>query len=448
MNGEALDQSPPPPADLRAAERALGTYQSTHADIAPVPIHGAALEVLDEVLFNIAASREIDIVGVFPSQCALRMIEIDAERRARGTDMVVQRTVRYFTPARVRIVAYRHAGVLGTLVQRWLGGITGLRNWLAPRWSKGSDANDALSVFEFDDMYLDCVVIAKSPGETFAVVLTQLPLLIETTEGSKSATAVIVHAVLAPEECGQLESYVEALAKNATPMAPPQVRCRSQSGGDPADLSFTPVISRLSPYGRSLRDDVEPISVVAVCADSAQGKCVLLKRRMAHNSRDDFQTLSLVSERLLLEDLASWIGSPTTNELDNALDEIWLRAGQPAQLELPESVFRRAAQRELFVCCGLDVGLDRLEHIGTALLDREGQETYLGFYIYRLKLIRTAENDEYRSALEWNRDLVSVPVAQLYGPAYRQQLNRLLKRQESLIRTTVLKFHDNSGVIA
>jgi hypothetical protein len=93
-------------------------------------------------------------------------------------------------------------------------------------------------------------------------------------------------------------------------------------------------------------------------------------------------------------------------------------------------VFRSAVQRELFMSCGLDIAADRVELRGSCLVDREGTDRYLGFYVFRVELMRSAGPDEVSHALAWNRDLQMIPVSELYTPKYRSKLNRLLRRRE------------------
>jgi hypothetical protein len=174
-----------------------------------------------------------------------------------------------------------------------------------------------------------------------------------------------------------------------------------------------------------------------VTAKTASGPSVVLKLRTEANSRDDFGTLSLLSERVLLEDLKPAV--PVEPDREHALDALWVAAGQPDTFEIPQDSFRRAAQRELFLSCGLDVAADRFSLRTTFLLDREGEDTYLGFYVFVLDLNRGAPIDELDHARRWNRDLRVVPFRELYGRAYRDKLNRLLRRREGWLREHVFK---------
>jgi hypothetical protein len=86
----------------------------------------------DGLLEEILAADRVDIMGVLPWQCGTRLIELEARRREAGQPVIHPTAVRYFTPGRDRITLYRHSGVLGRLVQRWIGGVTALSNWLQP----------------------------------------------------------------------------------------------------------------------------------------------------------------------------------------------------------------------------------------------------------------------------------------------------------------------------
>jgi hypothetical protein len=340
------------------------------------------------------------------------------------------------------VTLYRQPGVLGTLVQRWMAGVIGLRNWLQPR-NAGPDVADRLTVYEFDDMYLDCILYARKGDVTWAATLSQLPLLTSVRDSQPEALAVLVASRMSAEQVAELDIYVSALADQAVQLSPRQIRCVSM-GEKETGGRFTPVISRISPYGRLAEGDVEPIAVVAVRANTAVGPCVLLKERTPRNSRDDFGTLSLISERILVEDLSELVRGPLHPNQDRALDELWIRAGQPKKFEIPERTFRKAAQRELFLTCGLDVHEDRLRLTGDCILEREDQHTFLGFFVYRLDLIRSSSNDELKAAQAWNSDLTLVSIRDLYGRQYRPRLNRLLRRRETWLLKTVFTDEDSN----
>jgi hypothetical protein len=172
-------------------------------------------------------------------------------------------------------------------------------------------------------------------------------------------------------------------------------------------------------------------------APTPHGQAVLLKRRTQWNSREDFDTLSLVSERLLEEDFPEALAAPLSPRDDKAIDELWLRVGRPRPFIIPEEVFRHAAQRELFMSCGLDIASNRMTFQGSCLLDREGTDEHIGFFVYTVELQRSSTRDEVGHALAWSQDLELVPVPDLYSPAYLPKLNRLLRRRDNWLRRNV-----------
>ncbi|MEU8423409.1 hypothetical protein AB0C15_21285 [Micromonospora sp. NPDC048835] len=428
MSGAA--QTPP---EVKAALRALGRPQPTPKQTSSHPASLPPSPAVDDILKELLDADSVDIIGVFPYQCADRLIDLQAELLTRG-EYTSPTMVRYFTPARGRVTLYRQTGVLGTLVRRWLIGITGLRNWLEPRTSEPR-ALDRLKVYEFDEMFLDCIIHVTKDGAESGITLSQLPTL--PVSGHDSATMeMIIASRMSGEQVTELKTYLISMAAQAIPLTPQQIRCtlthNRQPGGE-----FKPVIKRIARYGRLAQDDVEPIAVVAVCVNTARGPNVLLKRRTEKNSRDDFQTLSLISERILIQDLDNQSRASLEPNLERALDDLWKRAGQPKALEVPEASFRRAAQRELFMSCGLDVHHDRLKLTGTCVLDREEGFTHLGFFVYRLDLVRSSSTDELDDVRAWSPDLVLVPLDQLYSKTYGPRLNRLLRRKEDWLRQTV-----------
>lgn len=422
--------------EVRAANRALGRPDQPPAIpiSRTVPLQGSNSDEVDRILAGLLTSEQVDIIGVLPSHCSIRLVQLFDELRSREPHASLPARVRYFTPARERVMLYRQPGVLGTLVQRWISGVTGLRNWLAPR-TADPNASDRLTIYEFNDLYLDCIVYARSGSDESAAIISQLPIVAPPESPVSMVAPELVVSRMSAEQVRDLHSYLSNLEDHAIELTPRQIRCAMDSSMQVGD-EFTPAIRRIAPYGRLAPDDVEPISVVAVCVRTPAGPSVILKQRNEHNSRDDFSTLSLISERVLLEDLVDPTLGPLA-DLEDALDDLWIRSGQPEEFSLPEKSFRNAAQRELFLSCGLDVHTSRLELVGSTILDREQETTYLGFFIYKLDLMRNDEVDELKQARSWNTALTVVPARDLFGRTYRPRLNRLLRRKEDWLRRTI-----------
>lgn len=430
-------------AEVRAARRALGDSPAPgYTPAVTQPGGGPPLNPdVDHLLDEMLAADQVDILGVLPWQCAARLQRLETLRLEAGRPVIHRQQVRYFTPARDRISLYRQPGVLGMLVQRWIAGLTGLRNWLLSSVPADGTA-DSLTVYEFDELYLDCLVYTRTGEGHSVTVLSQLPLLASSDRpGAADETLVITR--MAEDQVAEFRKYLSSLVTQVAPLQPRQILCRAEDADrEPRGngSEFTPVISEILSYGqRRPAGSVVPVAVVAVRVRTAKGPSLLLKLRTERNSRDDWGRLSLISERVLVEDLTAWLTQPLEADPVHALDTLWLRAGEPEPFELPESAFRKAAQRELFLSCGLDVADDRLELCGSCLLDREDEETSLGFFVYRLDLDRSAAFDELRHARRWSPDLRLVALSELYLPDRREKLNRLLRGRDVWLQENVFR---------
>jgi len=432
------------PAEVFAAQNAIGKVPGgvPPALTASAPTSRASITpAVDELLGEILDADNVDIVGILPWQCAGRLAELEAERVKEGMQVIHPAAVRYFTPASDVITLYRHSGVMGTLVQRWIAGTTGLRNWLRPL-TDDPQAAQTLSIFEFDDVYLDCLVHTSRQGRHTVTILTQLPVLKPQNPQLKSDETTLVITRMDESQVEKFQEYLTKLESQSRVMLPRQILCRPDSdvpqGGGALHHEFRPIIVQLIPH-RTLRpaNTVSPGAVVAICSPTAHGWAVVLKRRTTTNSVEDFDTLALISERVLEADLPSPLSGPLDADHGRALEDLWLRAGQPSTFELPEEAFRHAAQRELFLSCGLDVPASRLELRGTCLIEREDENQFLGFYVYRLDLVRSPGFDELAYVRAWNLDLQVVPFESLREPGTRHQLNRLLRQRSAWLREVV-----------
>ena len=424
-------------ARLELAGRGSAADES-EPDVSQVIVDAAIEPSTDYLLEEMAAADSLDIVGVLPWRCSAILMEITAQLRQAGQPTVEPSQVRYYTPARDRVIVYRHSEVLGPLVQRWIGGITGLRNWLLPRHSGAYRADDLL--YEVPDLYLDCLVSIVKNGNSKIIGFTQLPFAGAIDDPRQLTESPLVITQLPDHQSEVIKSHIRKLASAAKPLVSRALLCEldpSHPSGPEGD-EFVPLISALNRYDSPRpAGAATPVSVVVMLAPTAHGQAVLLKRRTRWNSREDFGTLSLVSERLLEEDFSEALAPPLSTSDEKALDELWLRMGRPRPFAIPEEVFRHAAQRELFMSCGLDIASNRMVLQGTCLLDREGTDEYIGFYVYTVELQRSSSRDEVGHALAWNPDLELVPVSELYSAAYHPRLNRLLRRRDNWLRRNV-----------
>jgi hypothetical protein len=429
------------PAEVRAAQRALG--RSAVPAEAPTPPAATSTPTsrtatVDHVLMRILKADQVDIIGVFPSQCASRLMELQAELGIRAN--TASPKVRYFTPSNSRMALYRDKENLGPIVRNWVAGINEIRNWVRPEQPiRGAESR--LRIYQFNDIYLDCIV-ATQTGNSLAVTLISLPPeLYAAGSSDEPAAADLFVAEMPEDQVSQFVRYRDRLLSHAYLMVTRHILCRAENSlrkeSSPGD-EFEPIILKLHPHRTPTPEGAVSIgSLIAVCCSTARGDAILLKERTSRNSYDDLGKLSLLSERVLAEDMSDPISGALDPSDDRALEQLWLRSGRPAEFEVPELAFRRAAQRELFLSCGLDVPAERLKRRGACLVEREAENTYLGLYIYRLDLLRDASFDELAYAQAWDSDLKLVLMRDLYDPEMRAQLNRLLRSREGWLRKAV-----------
>ena len=129
-------------------------------------------------------------------------------------------------------------------------------------------------------------------------------------------------ALLSQEEVEQLCTDVEA----------------SDQGSDPHILPLT----GLQAYGTQAFEGPSclPVAVVVLRSAAAGDQIVLLKKRTRFTDSDSFGRLSLLSSRLLEEDVAEALGVPTFTDRDaqSAMDAMWKLRGAEAHLTVSKSV--------------------------------------------------------------------------------------------------------------
>jgi len=429
------------PAEVRAAQRALGRSAASKEARTPpavTPTPASITAAVDRVLMQILMADQVDIIGIFPSQCASRLIALQAEL---GTQLnLAMPKVRYFTLSNSRIALYRDKENLGPVVRNWVAGLNEIRNWLRPEQSSSS-AHSRLQIYQFNDIYLDCLVAAQAENSLTVTLISRPPQIYAVSSFDQPSSADLFITEMPEDQTSQFVRYRDRLLSQAHLMVTRHILCRAEDGlrkePTPGD-EFRPIVLKLHPH-RTLTPEgaVSVGSLIAVCCDTARGDAILLKERNSRNSYDDLGTISLLSERVLAEDMSDAISGPLDPSDDRALEQLWLRSGRPTEFEVPELAFRRAAQRELFLSCGLDVPAERLMLRGSCLVERETENTYLGLYIYRLDLLREVNFDELEYAQAWNADLKLVLMRELYEPRTRSRLNRLLRSREGWLRNSV-----------
>jgi hypothetical protein len=421
-------QTPYEPPEVRAAKSASPPRPREAPTISVHARIGPDIEIL---LNEMLDASQIYIVGVMPWECSRRLITLQREREVAGSPPPVK-TVHYLIPERD---AKNTGATMGPRIQRWIAGLFGIRNWVVP--NRDDSANrDTLRMYVYQYDAGGCIILNRLGAEFRATSLTYLPVAQYPAEG------VLTVAPLGADQTQVVRRHVlDRLLPNSRRWEIRQVRCYGprQEDGDDAN-AFTPRIWRLTKERKLEPHETEPAVVVAVCGQTSQGPVVVLKNRDRSNSIDDFDRLSLVSEHVIVEDLVDWIKKvpgPLDPDDIRAREQVWRAAGRPERLLLQEQFFAEAAQRELFISCGLNVDFERLQFHGYRLVNRE-DGTHLGFAVFRLDLIQEEDVDEMDTVEGWSGDMRPVPVAQLYQDPYVGRLNRFLRLQQGWLLANVL----------
>jgi hypothetical protein len=411
---------------------------------------------LDHLVQRMTSASNITIVGVLPRALAEALLDAEAAPSTDGS--ASRRVLRYLTPSAERMSTYRQSDILGRFIQRWHAGLVGFRNWASRAESRGAGIDS--SVWMMDDIFLDCLIACESSiGQWSIFTAIALPQPGSILSTSRAPFESLILGVAEGPSVAAAMSRIHQLKEEAAPLVERDLICvsptvvrREEASSVAADTpaEFNAQLVGIKPY-RSPRESgsVIPVAVVAVCAESRHGPGVLLKYRTRFNAHNDFDCLSLLSERVMEEHLSLCVGKPVpqlVNE-DMRLDYWWFALGMPALFDVPESAFIAAAQREVYWSCGLDLPPDRFERRGRLLVDRHEGPELLGFYAFRVALKRERGFAEFEHALAWNPDLRFVPVADLYQPAAANLLpggsgatllNRLLSLRQDWVRTVLL----------
>lgn len=413
-------QNPYDPPEVKAARSAVTLRQRQAATI---PVRAPIGPTVEALFRQMLDAHEVFILGSLPWECSQRLITLQHERLKAAAPPPVK-TVHYFIPERDA----KYAGAtMGPRIQRWIAGLFGVRNWIVP--DRDDDTNrDTLIMHIYRYDAGGCTVLIRTGDYFAAASINYLPVAIYPTAGVLT---------IAPYEADQRDVVREHIFKDLIPNSRRyeirQVRCIGPNAETAKDSgAFTPQVLRLTTRRKLNPTETEPAVVIAVCGHTSRGPVVMLKQRNRANSIDDFDKLSLVSEHVIVDDLVSWVDKlrqPLNEDDTLAQEQLWTAAGRPNRLVLEQQFFAEAAQRELFISCGLNVASERLRFCGYRRVDREDQ-THLGFAVFRLDLIQTDDLDELQIVRSWSRDMVEVPIPQLYQDPYLDQLNRLLRLQQ------------------
>jgi hypothetical protein len=415
----------------RAVPFDANTATQKLADVAGFVVPGAG-SISEQNTFEQALreASDVTICGVAPRSLVTAMHAVAAESGPSWN------TVRYITPKQSLIYANRQAQQLGVIVQRWQSALTAIRNCvkrIVPDFEETAHS-DRFLIRGVDDPYLGVILILRvrdtDRRKAWVSVGPTGPL--------ENIGFIVVEDQT--ELFQRLEAAVRRLEMSGSPILTRQLETELvPADADPGSVP-EPRVSTLRPFGATpagTEATCLPAAIIVLRSAEVGEPIVVLKRRSELTDTDDFGKLSLLSARLVETDLAGALNVPLAIDLEPraALDRLWSQTGRKGPLTLPKGAFVRAAQREIFLSCGLDIPEDRLRPQGWQSLKREGTELYLLFCVFVL-VLRRGEDDELERAELWNSDnLVRVTESQLYTETYDSQLNRFLaKRQDWLMK--------------
>jgi hypothetical protein len=435
--------------EVHAARREAGLRSHPITAVSQTEFTGLSFVSL---VTEMDAASKVDILGVLPRTLGEALLAADVtENQARSASDFT-----YMTPSRERVSAYRHENVMGRVIQRWQAGITCFMNWTEKHHARHVGQPD--NVYLIDDLFLECLVVCHGEaGGSKVYALNLLPQVGDAGVPGSAPHESLVITEVTDSAVDRVLARIAALRAEATPLVERGLVCANGRSPEQEPRpnrtdglleEFVPVLTDLRRYGSRPPYAIGPVTVVALYADSARGPGLLLKHRTNSNSHNDLGTLSLLSERVMEEDLALAIseGVPSSATERDVLDHWWKTMGKPERIEVPRPAFIAAGQREVFVATGLDVASSRFTYCGSILVEREGTEELLGFLGFRVDLIRDHEIDELARATRWNADLEFVLASELYGRGEpssaaipnRPPLNRLLSRRPEWVSSVLL----------
>ncbi|MEV0179223.1 hypothetical protein AB0I54_07955 [Streptomyces sp. NPDC050625] len=389
-------------------------------------------------------ASEVTVCGVASREFITAIQSVASS--APGTDPELPWDVfRYVTPAPTLILANRWNVRLGPVVQQWQSAVTALRNSVQ-QWQRPQAVTEArdrgFHLLSMDLLYLQMSILVKQREtgrqRVWAAIGPPSASGVEQYESWEEGTP----------KFQQIAANIREWADGASDFLTRQVDCapvdpRVAEVGNDLLASGTATtdpqlwklpIRSLEPYGaKARRRTCLPVTICVVRARSAGQTVVLLKRRSHMTANDDFGKLSLLSARVLEEDVAVALGVVPFLDRDSgdAIDAMWMAANAPNEaLTLSREAFVHAGQRELFYSTGLDIPENRFRLRGFQVVERENTDEQLFFSIFEVVLYR--QPDELALASQWNgadpRVLSRVGESLLYSGTYDSELNRLLLR--------------------
>lgn len=439
LNRQDKDASPGSVDSGTVGERAGFISSGVGALYDARPSERKALEQALKTAFSIT------ICGVAPRPLVEAMQRLARQAIATENPLPWQQ-ITYITPSSNLIFSYQGRTQLGSVAQEWQAGLRGIRDCVRESTRDPTSASPGspslrLTLLGTTELFLEVVLLTRdqeterehawvSVGPVLAREETPYLVFDEDTEFFHRITAAVsqLSGLSTPLVSRQLDISLDGLEEATGNCEPPEIPSLE--------------IRSLQPFGTPPSVPSCLPTAITVLRSAAAGRpIVLLKRRTPFTDADDFDKLSLLSARLLEEDLAGALGVSTypDREPGAALDAMWKsHGGSLAPLAVPLQTFLRAAQRDVFATCGLDLPANRFTYRGCQLVEREQQSQFLFFCVFEVVLFRSRYEDEVELAEAWNpQQLERVYEDVLYRSSYRRELNRLLIQREDWLQQVI-----------
>ena len=404
------------------------------------PDHARSESEQDRIERALIAASSFTICGIAPRSLVDAMQRLAKQMSAAGQAIPWER-ITYITPASALIFATQGNARLGTAVQKWQAALKGIRDCVR-QIQEDAAATDAeprtqLDLIGIMDLYLETVLVATEQDTNREQIWVSV--------GPNLGRHEPLYLSLGPADDNfrQVKAMVDRLSKSGTAIVERELEMSPEGLEDvrqlgPADPAHRLRVRSIQPLGATASSpSCLPVAITVLRSAEAGRPVVLLKERSRFTDLDNFDKLSLLSARLLEEDLAGALGVPIFPEHDatTALDAMWKALGRQEQLAIPPRAFVRAAQREVFRSCGLDIPAERFAHRGCQLVERDDQPGCFNFFcVFEVILYRQRSDDELELAKTWNDHLKALYEDLLYSSAAAQRLNHfLVARQEWLM---------------
>jgi hypothetical protein len=438
--------------DRMLAERFIGertepkaeSYTTSASEI--MPMYGDSLTLQKAIEQAMRDGSHITVFGIAPRPMAMAIQFIMQDSVQAGTPFPWLE-FNYVTPMRKAIYRARDGEYGGTIVRRWESAFDLIRRCvqheqLAEPQEVEASQRQTIRIYETSALCLDAIMIVthRDSGRRRAWISLASISRIEQevfflVDDDSRLFDLIAGATSAALELSSEVSSRQGVCDLLSETAIEEINAvRKDPGSLGADYLR---LTGLRPYGTSPDDGpfCMPTVLVALRSVAAGEQVILLRRRTQLMDPDSVGRLSLISGRLLEEDIAAALGVPFEGhrEASDSMDMMWKAAGGARPLGIHLDAFIRAAQREILVWCGLDIPSERLHFCGYQSIPTGEGDGQICHALFELVLSRKGEPDELKRVEAWSQgDLLRVPETILYSKTSNIRVNRLLTRLDWL----------------